>query len=264
MTMGERGKAAIFLDMGQKPKAVCGEPHGGEIGQRNTLPVRNERQRNTLPVRKDDAFWKDLRQRSQSFPPMMEAAWRNMTGLNDLINTPPPKKVLKFGSSFALEFFQPAWSPSEAETPLFKVEILLKNGDFFFAPFFVAFSREALKPPRKGVFHERSFNRRIYSPQQGRPGWRTDFQSANPRFSQRPVFSCTWLDGKWYYIRAGIPVTHLATPKKTVGKNTRLKETGVFFDWCHKKRMLKNKTPSFVKSISSFLKHRKDPTWTHL
>ena len=60
MTMGERGKAAIFLDMGQKPKAVCGEPHGGEM-----------RQRNTLPVRKDDAFWKDLRQRSQSFPPMM-------------------------------------------------------------------------------------------------------------------------------------------------------------------------------------------------
>ena len=44
----------------------------------------------------------------------------------------------------------------------------------------------------------------------------------------------------------GIPVTHLATPKKTVGKNTQLKETGVFFDWCHKKRRLKNKTPSFV------------------
>lgn len=80
----------------------------------------------------------------------------------------------------------------------------------------------------------------------GDPAEELIFKVRTQRFSQRPMFSCTWLDGNWYYIRAGIPVTHLATPKKTVGKNIQLKETGVFFDWCHKKRMLKNKTPNFV------------------
>lgn len=249
MTMGERGKAAIFLDMGQKPKVVCGEPHGGEM-----------RQRNTLPVRTDDAFWKDL---TQCFPPMMGSLAQHDWTKMDLINT-PPKKGSKIRQLFCIGTFQPAWSYSEAETPLFKVEILLENDDFF-SLLFLWLSLVRHWNLRGKVFFMKDLSTGGSVPlNRGDPAEELIFKVRTQRFSQRPMFSCTWLDGKWYYIRAGIPVTHLATPKKTVGKNTQLKETGVFFDWCYKKEDVEEQNSKFCKSISSFLKHRKDPTWTHL
>lgn len=92
-------------------------------------------------------------------------------------------------------------------------------------PFLVAFSREALKPPRKVMF---STGRSV--PLLGATQAEVDFPCGTPEIqSTSHDKAVPDLDGKWY-VRAGIPVTDLAIRRKQRNKNTQLKYTGVFFD----------------------------------